>query len=232
MKDMIARTVGIYQCHEDLRERVYISILYLDNFLREIHSNSNLGIRLPRLIANFKMDSNFNNSELYASARKSLLVFGSNFMPDVITKTSGIYLYTASGKKIMDWTSGQMSCLIGHGHPEIVQTLAEHAASLDHLYSGMISPPVIKLAERLTSVLPDGLDKAVFLSTGGESNECAIKLAKMYTGKFEIVGLGASWHGVTSGANGAQYHAGRKGYGPAVRLNYHLSSKPQSFFTC
>lgn len=157
-----------------------------------------------------------NNAVLYASAQKSLLVFGSSFMPDVIVKTSGIYLYTASGEKIMDWTSGQMSCLIGHGHPEIVDTLAAHAAELDHLYSGMVSPPVIALAEALTSVLPNGLDKAMFLSTGGESNECAIKLAKMYTGKFEIVGLGASWHGVTSGANGAQYHAGRKGYGPVA----------------
>jgi 4-aminobutyrate aminotransferase-like enzyme len=157
-----------------------------------------------------------NNAVLYASAQKNLLVFGSSFMPDVIIKTSGIYLYTASGEKIMDWTSGQMSCLIGHGHPEIVVTLAVHAAELDHLYSGMVSPPVIALAEALTGVLPDSLDKAMFLSTGGESNECAIKLAKMYTGKFEIVGLGASWHGVTSGANGAQYHAGRKGYGPVV----------------
>jgi 4-aminobutyrate aminotransferase-like enzyme len=164
------------------------------------------------------MTSSADNDSLYASAQKNLLVFGSSFSPDVIVKISGTYLYTASGKKIMDWTSGQMSCLIGHGHPAIVQTIAEHAAKLDHLYSGMLSPPVIELAERLTSVLPDGLDKAMFLSTGGESNECAIKLAKMYTGKFEIVGLGASWHGSTSGARGAQYHAGRKGYGPVVSL--------------
>ena len=69
----------------------------------------------------------------YDSAQKNLLVFGSSFMPDIIVKTSGIYMYTASDKKIMDWTLGQMSCLIGHGHPEIVQTLAEHAVSLDHL---------------------------------------------------------------------------------------------------
>lgn len=98
-----------------------------------------------------------------------------------------------------------------------MRTIADHAANLDHLYSGMLSPPVIRLAGTLTSVLPAGLDKAMFLSTGGESNECATKLAKMYTGKYEIVGLGASWHGSTSGARGAQYHAGRKGYGPVVR---------------
>jgi 4-aminobutyrate aminotransferase-like enzyme len=58
------------------------------------------------------------------------------------------------------------------------------------------------------------LDKAFFLSTGGESNEAAIRLAKFYTGKFEIVGLASSWHGMTGNAIGAQYHTGRAGYGP------------------
>ena len=54
------------------------------------------------------MSSEASNDELYASAQKSLFPFGSSFMPDVIVKTEGIYLYTAAGKKIMDWTSGQM----------------------------------------------------------------------------------------------------------------------------
>lgn len=78
-----------------------------------------------------------------------------------------------------------------------METITQHAASLDHLFSGMLSPPVIQLGKRLTSLAPPGLDKVFFLSTGGESNEAAIKLAKSYTGKFEIVGLSASWHGVT-----------------------------------
>ena len=117
-----------------------------------------------------------------------------------------------------------MSCLIGHGHPEIVSTIHHHAANLDHLFSGMLSPPVIQLAERLVGLLPEGLDKAMFLSTGGESNECAIKMAKYFTGKWEIVGLGASWHGMTSGAIGAQYHFGRKGHGPTVGVFSSLGS--------
>lgn len=77
----------------------------------------------------------------------------------------------------------------------------------------MVSLPVIRLAERLTSVLPQGLDRALFLSTGAESNEAAIRLAKTYTGRFEVVGLGQSWHGMTCGAQGAQYQAGRCGQG-------------------
>ena len=85
-----------------------------------------------------------------------------------------------------------MSCLIGHGHPEVVEVIQTHAANLDHVFSGMITPPVVSLAKRLTTALPAGLDRAFFLSTGGESNEAAIRLAKTYTGKFEVVGLGES----------------------------------------
>lgn len=163
-------------------------------------------------------------AELFGKANKHLLYSGSKFHKDVITAAEGMYIHTASGHKILDWTSGQMSCLLGHGHPEIVQVILKHAMHLDHVFSGMLTPPVISLSERLCTSLPDGLDKAFFLSTGGESNEAAIKLAKSYTGKFEIVGLGASWHGMTGNAIGAQYHYGRKGHGPMMPGMFMLPS--------
>ncbi|GAB7346654.1 hypothetical protein MBLNU459_g1784t1 [Dothideomycetes sp. NU459] len=158
---------------------------------------------------------------LQADAQSSLMSFGTPFHPEIITRAQGLYIY-ASGRKMLDWTSGQMSCLLGHGNPEIVETITRHAASLDHLFSGMLSPPVIGLGKKLQSLLPPGLDKSFFLSTGGESNEAAIKLAKVFTGKFEIVGLSASWHGMTASAVGAQYHSGRQGYGPTMPGNLML----------
>ena len=154
--------------------------------------------------------------KLSPAAESCLLHYGRPFLPQVITGAKGVYFYTSKGKRILDFTSGQMSCLIGHGHPEIVETIASHADRLDHLSSSMLSPPVIQLAEKLTRLLPPGLDRAMFLSTGGESNEAAIKLAKTYTGKFEIVGLETSWHGMTGAALAAQYNTGRKGHGPLV----------------
>lgn len=155
-------------------------------------------------------------NDLNEAAKSCLANYGTKFEKDIVVASKGLYVYTANGHRVLDWTSGQMSCLVGHGHPEIVSTIHNHAANLDHLFSGMLSPPVINLARRLTSLLPPGLDKAFFLSTGGESNEAAIKMAKVYTGKFEIVGLGASWHGVTAQALGTQYHFGRKGQGPLM----------------
>jgi 2,2-dialkylglycine decarboxylase (pyruvate) len=85
-----------------------------------------------------------------------------------------------------------------------------------HLFSGMLSPPVVELSRRLTSMLPPSLSKAMFLSTGGEANEAALKLAEMHTGKFEVVGFTGAWHGMTSGAQSVNYFAGRKGYGPMM----------------
>jgi 4-aminobutyrate aminotransferase-like enzyme len=155
-------------------------------------------------------------THLKETADRTMLGFGTAFHPELIVRSSGLYIYTASGHRMLDWTSGQMSCLVGHGHPEIVETIAAHAAQLDHLFSGMLSPPVIQLGDKLTSLAPEGLDKAFFLSTGGEANEAAIKMAKIVTGKFEVVGLAASWHGMTSASLSATYHSGRIGSGPTV----------------
>jgi len=172
--------------------------------------------------------NNVNEEELQAAASKYLANYGTKFEKDIVTGSKGLHVYTANGHRVLDWTSGQMSCLIGHGHPEIVRTIHDHAENLDHLFSGMLSPPVINLAKRLTSVLPEGLDKAFFLSTGGESNEAAIKMAKVYTGNFEVVGLGASWHGVTAQALGTQYHFGRKGQGPLMP-GMHMLPPPNAY---
>lgn len=80
----------------------------------------------------------------------------------------------------------------------------------------MITQPVVDLAERLARLLPAPLEKSFFLNTGSETTEAAIKMAKYYTGKFEIVAFTASYHGLTQGSGSATYSAGRKNGGPAM----------------
>jgi 2,2-dialkylglycine decarboxylase (pyruvate) len=77
----------------------------------------------------------------------------------------------------------------------------------------MVSRPVVDLAEALAGLVPQ-LPKVMLLSTGGEANEAAIKLAKLVTGGWEVVGFVQSWHGMTGAAAAATYKAGRRGYGP------------------
>ena len=158
--------------------------------------------------------------DFWNHARGHLIRYGGTFERMIIERAKGSFVYDADGRAILDFTSGQMSSLLGHGHPEVAAVVAEHASNLDHLFSGMLSRPVVDLATQLAAITPPGLDRALLLTTGAEANEAAIKMAKLYTGKFEVVSFAQSWHGMTGGAASATYSAGRKGYGPAAVGSY------------
>jgi len=156
----------------------------------------------------------------WADAGRHLVRYGGEFTPEIIDRAAGSFLYTEAGRRILDFTSGQMSAILGHSHPEIVDTVRRQIGSLDHLFSGMLSRPVVDLARRLAETLPAPLTKALLLTTGAESNEAAIRMAKLVTGKHEIVSFARSWHGMTHAAASATYSAGRKGYGPSAPGNF------------
>ncbi len=158
-------------------------------------------------------------SDFWSDVDRHVMRYGSPFVHEIIARAEGSYLYTESGRKILDFTSGQMSSILGHSHPDIVATVQRQVASLDHLYSGMLSRPVVELCRRLAESLPDPLNKTLLLTTGAESNEAAIRMAKLVTGKHEIVSFARSWHGMTGAAAAATYSAGRKGYGPTAPGN-------------
>ena len=143
-----------------------------------------------------------------------LIRYGGSFSTFRPVRAQGSVLYDASGRAVLDFTSGQLSSILGHGHPDIVAAVTRAVAELDHLHSGMLSEPVLALAERLTALAPDPLDTVMFLSTGAESNEAALRLAKLVTGRHEVVAFAQSWHGVTGGAAASTYAFGRRGYGP------------------
>jgi 2,2-dialkylglycine decarboxylase (pyruvate) len=115
-----------------------------------------------------------------------LLYFGCDLVKFVPIHAAGTWLFDKDGKRMLDFTSGQMSSILGHGHPEVLAAIHDASRNLDHLFSSMISEPVVALAEKLGGCVP-ALPKVMLLSTGGEANEAAIKLAKTVTGKWEIV---------------------------------------------
>ncbi len=150
---------------------------------------------------------------------RHLLGYGGDFVPFVPVRAEGSFLYDKAGRRVLDFTSGQMSAILGHSHPDIVATVREAVGRLDHLFSSMLSAPVVDLAEALAGLVPD-LPRVMLLSTGGEANEAAIRLAKLVTGRWEIVGFAQSWHGMTGGAAAATYKAGRRGIGPLAPGNF------------
>ena len=121
------------------------------------------------------------NVEFWTRARRHLLKYGGEFVDFVPVRAEGAFLYDDAGRRVLDFTSGQMSAVLGHSHPEIVATVRDGIGRLDHLFSSMLSRPVVDLAEALARLVPQ-LPKGMLLSTGGEANEAAIKLAKLETG--------------------------------------------------
>ena len=144
----------------------------------------------------------------------TLIRYGGSFSTFRPVRAQGSHLYGADGRAVLDFTSGQLSSILGHSHPDVVAAVTESVRTLDHLHSSMLSEPVLALAERLTAMAPQELDRAIFLSTGAESNEAALRLAKLVTGRHEVVAFAQSWHGVTGGAAGSTDAFGRRGYGP------------------
>lgn len=166
-------------------------------------------------------------SAFVARVNSKLLHYGCEFADFVPERASGCWLYDARGNRMLDFTSGQMSSILGHSHPEIHATICEASGTLDHLFSAMVSEPVLALAEKLSAQEP-ALSKTMFLSTGGEANEAAIKLAKTVTGKWEIVTFTKSYHGVTAGSAAATFKVGRTGVGP-LAPGYYAIPAPNAY---
>lgn len=158
----------------------------------------------------------YDSTTFWSRADKYLMTTGAPFSPTIISKAQGTLLYDVDGKVMLDFTSGQMSSLLGHSHPEIVDVVRTHIGKLDHLMSLMVSEPVVDLAEDLARILPAPLEKSFFLCTGSESVEAAIKMAKYASGKFEIVAFSQAYHGSTQGAASSTYALGRKHGGPLM----------------
>ena len=151
-----------------------------------------------------------------ADFRQYLIRYGGDTYPEIVERAQGCYVWDASGKKILDFTSGQMCATVGHNHPNIVAAIKRSCETALHLFSGMIPRSVVELAESIAKIVPRPLTKSLFVNTGSESNEAAIKMAKLHTGGFEVVALGGSWHGVTGNAGAVSFASDRKGYGPGM----------------
>jgi len=156
------------------------------------------------------------DTDFWAKANAHLVRYGGAFSPVIAESAHGNWFTDADGRRILDFTSGQMSAILGHSHPEIVAVARRYIGELDHLYSTILSRPVVDLAALIAKVSPGKLDRVLLVSTGGESNEAALRMAKLVTGRHEIVAMSRSWHGVTGGAASATYSSSRRGYGPSM----------------
>ena len=119
-----------------------------------------------------------------------------------IERAEGIYLYTPEGKRYTDLISGISVSNVGHRHPHVVQAIKNQLDKHLHVmvFGEYIQTSSNLLAEKLVSLLPDSLNCTYFVNSGTEANEGALKLAKRFTGRTEIISCRKSYHGSTHGS--------------------------------
>ena len=154
------------------------------------------------------------DTELRAAVDEFMVRYGGDRFDNLFVEARGSVVTDDTGREILDFTSGQMCATIGHNHPRIVAAMEQAGRRALHLFSGMIPDVAARLARRLGDWVPRPLKKSLLVSTGSESNEAALRLAKLTTGGYEVIGLGGSWHGVTGGSSSITYASDRIGYGP------------------
>ena len=119
-----------------------------------------------------------------------------------ITKAEGLFLYDKTDKKYYDLVSGLAVCNIGHRHPKIVEAIKNQTDKFLHVmpYGEFVQEPQSVLAKKLNEILPKNLTTSYFVNSGAEAVEGALKLAKRFTGRQEIIACNKSYHGSTHGA--------------------------------
>jgi 2,2-dialkylglycine decarboxylase (pyruvate) len=153
---------------------------------------------------------------LQDAVERHMIRYIGDFPGFFIERADGAYIYDDRGRKILDFTSGQMCATLGHNHPEVVAAIQGSCERAIHLFSWLLAPEVVELCRELAALLPPQLQKVILLNTGSEANEAALRMAKLATGRYEVVGLSASFHGLTGGAGAVTYSVGHAGYGPPL----------------
>ncbi|MES2591446.1 MAG: aspartate aminotransferase family protein [Bacteroidota bacterium] len=119
-----------------------------------------------------------------------------------IEKAEGIYLTDVSGKRYMDLISGISVSNVGHRHPKVLKAIHDQLDKYLHLmvYGEYIQAPQVKLAKAITDLLPENLNSVYFVNSGSEAIEGAMKLAKRFIGRTEIISFKNAYHGSTQGS--------------------------------
>ena len=155
------------------------------------------------------------SSELFAVAEDLFLQHSGGVDPLIVEHARGSTVTDRDGRSYLDFTSGQLCATFGHNPDELRNAMVDAFERSIHINSYLLSEEVIRLGEELVELLPDELSKVVFLNTGSEATEVALKAAKMASGRWESIGVSRSYHGHTAGAAGVTFLPRRKGTGPA-----------------
>ena len=119
-----------------------------------------------------------------------------------VARAEGVYFYTPEGKEYFDLISGVSVSNVGHANSAVVEAVCRQARDYMHImvYGEMVERPQVEYATLIASLLPEPLNRVYFLNSGAEAVEGALKLAKRYTARTEMISMRRAYHGSTHGA--------------------------------
>src|SRR5215831_2512102 len=149
--------------------------------------------------------------------------FQKSWNPLHVVDAEGCYFIDVNGKRYLDFSAQLMCVNLGHKNPAVIRAIEEQARALPYIAPAYASDARAKLSNLLLDVLPKGLEKFFFTTSGTDANEAAFKIARMYTGKTKIIARYRSYHGSTSGSIAATGDPRRwamepRGKGPGIIL--------------
>jgi acetylornithine/N-succinyldiaminopimelate aminotransferase len=119
-----------------------------------------------------------------------------------ISRAEGSWLITSDGRRYLDFIAGIGVSALGHGNPEVLEAIAAQARRHLHVmvYGEYVIESQVMLARRLAELLPHPLERVYFTNSGAEAIECALKVARKFTGRAGFVAFDGAYHGDTMGA--------------------------------
>ena len=145
-----------------------------------------------------------NEKEIIDNEQKYMAnVYAKKFL--TLVRGKGALVWDINDREYIDCMSGYGVCIVGHCHPRVVKAIQKQAETLISAHGSIYNEPRSTFLKKLSSITPKGLTQAFLSNSGAESIECAIKLARKYTGKTDIIAFVGGYHGKTMGALSATW---------------------------
>jgi len=158
--------------------------------------------------------------------------FQRSWNPLHVVDAEGCYFIDAAGKRYLDFSSQLMCVNLGHKNPAVIRSIEEQARALPYIAPSYASDARAKLSNLLLEVLPKGLEKFFFTTSGTDANEAAFKIARMYTGKTKIIARYRSYHGSTTASIAATGDPRRWAMEPAGKAQGFIFAPEVNCYDC
>ena len=158
--------------------------------------------------------------------------FQRSWNPLHVVDAEGCYFIDAAGKRYLDFSSQLMCVNLGHKNPAVIRSIEQQARALPYIAPSYASDARAKLSNLLLEVLPKGLEKFFFTTSGTDANEAAFKIARMYTGKTKIIARYRSYHGSTTASIAATGDPRRWAMEPAGKAQGFIFAPEVNCYDC